>query len=194
MSSTKLFPAAAVLVFGALVAASQASAQGLYLGGSVGKSDVDESITSGLITSGSVDGKDTGYKIFGGYQFNQNFGVEVGYVDLGKVTYSGFSGASPVTNGKVDVSGLSISAVGTLQLNPSFGLFGKIGILDWKLKASDITGGVPFSDKATGSDVAFGFGVSYKITRNVSARAEWERFKFDSENANFLSIGIAYSF
>ncbi len=194
MRSTKLFPAVAVLVFGGLFATSQASAQGLYLGGSVGKSDIDDSITSGLITSGPVDGKDTGYKIFGGYQINQNFGVELGYVDLGKVTYSGFSGTSPVTNGTVEATGFNISAVGSVPLNPSFALFGKIGMFVWEAKANDITGGSPFSAKEDGTDVSFGFGLSYNFTKNVSARVEWERFKMDSENASLLSVGIAYRF
>jgi len=194
MRSTKVFSAAAILVFGGLVAASEASAQGLYIGGSLGKSDIDDSITSGLITSGPVDGKDTGFKIFGGYQINQNFGVEVGYVDLGKVSYSGFSGVDLVTGGKVEPSGLNFSAVGTLPLNPGFALFGKVGLFDWKAKASDVTAGAPFSAKASGSDISFGFGVSYDLAKNVSARVEWERFKMDVSDANLLSVGIASRF
>lgn len=69
-------------------------------GGSIGQSDVDDEITNGLITSGSVDGKDIAFKIFGGYMFNRNFGVEGAYVDLGEVSYSGSFGGAPVTGGK----------------------------------------------------------------------------------------------
>jgi OOP family OmpA-OmpF porin len=193
MRATKLF-ATAVLVLSGLVAASQASAQGFYIGGSVGQSDIDDEITTGLITSGSVDGKDTGFKIFGGYQFNQNFGVELAYVDLGKASYSGSFFGAPVTGGKVEVWGLNISAVGTLPLNPSFSLFGKVGLFSWEAEASDVTGGVPFSAKDDGVDLSIGLGLSYNFTKNVSARVEWQRFMMDVADADLLSVGIVYKF
>jgi OOP family OmpA-OmpF porin len=125
--------AAAVLALSGLVAAPHASARGpFYFGGSVGQSSIDSDIAiPGLITSGTVDGKDTGFKIFGGYEFNQYFGVEIAYVDLGKASYSGRYGAATVTGGKVDLWGLNFSAVGILPLNPSFSLFGKLGVFAW---------------------------------------------------------------
>ena len=193
MRATKLF-ATAVLVLSGMVAASQASAQAFYIGGSVGKSDIDDEITTGLITSGSVDGKDTGFKIFGGYQFNQYFGLDLAYVDLGKASYSGSFFGTPVTGGKVEVWGLNISAVGTLPLNPSFSLFGKVGLFSWEAEASDVTGGVPFSAKDDGADLSIGLGLSYNFTKNVSARVEWQRFMMDVADADLLSVGIVYKF
>ena len=49
---------ATALALGGALAATQASAQA-FVGGGFGKSDIDEEITTGLITSGTVDGKDT---------------------------------------------------------------------------------------------------------------------------------------
>lgn len=192
MRATKMF-ATAVLVLSGLVAASQASAQGFYIGGSVGKSDFDDNNTTGLITSGTVDGKDTGFKIFGGYQFNQNFGVELAYVDLGQASYSGFFGAVPVTGGTVKTSGLNISAVGTLPLGSGFALFGKAGLFTWEAKANDTTGGLPFSATDDGVDLSLGIGASYDFTKNFAIRAEWERFKAVGD-INLLSLGIVYKF
>ena len=74
MQIRKALAACALLLSGALTA-SQASAQ-FFVGGSIGQSDIDDEITTGLITSGTVDGKDTAWKIFGGYMFNRHFGVE----------------------------------------------------------------------------------------------------------------------
>ena len=186
--------AAAVLGLGALMAVSQASAQGFYIGGSVGESDADDgNAIPGLITSGPVDGKDSGMKFFGGYQFNQNLAVEVAYVDLGKATYSGTFSGSPVTGGTVKTSGINASAVGTLPLNPSFSLFAKAGIYTWEAKASDVTGGVPFSGKDDGADLSFGFGGAYNVTKNFSLRAEWEQFEA-VDKISLLSVGVAYKF
>ena len=76
--------------------------------------DVDEDITSGVIDSGDVDGEDTGWKIFGGYMFNRHFGVELAYIDLGEVSYSGTFSGFPVTGGKVELSAFTVSALGVL--------------------------------------------------------------------------------
>jgi OOP family OmpA-OmpF porin len=186
--------AAAVLGLGALMAVSQASAQGFYIGGSVGESDADEgNAIPDLISSGPVDGKDSGMKFFGGYQFNQNLAVEVAYVDLGKATYSGTFGGSPVTGGSVKTSGINASVVGTLPLNPSFSLFAKAGMFSWEATARDVTGGTPFSGKEDGGDLSFGFGGAYNLTKNFSLRAEWEQFEA-VDKISLLSVGVAYKF
>ena len=193
MRATKMF-AAAVLVMSGLVAASQASAQGFYIGGSVGQSDMDEgNAVPDLITSGTVDGKDTGFKIFGGYQFNQYFGLELAYVDLGKASYSGTFLGAPVTGGAVETWGVNFSAVGTLPLGSNFALFGKVGFFTWESEASDTTGGVPFSGTEDGTDVSYGLGVSYNFTKNFGVRAEWESFKAVGD-IDLLSIGVVYKF
>ena len=187
------FLAASALALSGALAATHASAQA-FIGGSIGQSDMDEEIAAGLITSGTVDAKDTGYKIFGGYMFNRNFGIEGAYVNLGEVSYSGDFFGSPVTGGKVEVSGFNISALGAVPINEQFSVFGKIGLLLWDAEASDTTGGVPFSAKEDGTDISFGIGVNYDFTRNLGVRAEWEVFKTDEADATLLSIGVVWKF
>lgn len=192
MKPRTILAVSAHLLAGAF-AASQASAQP-YLGFSLGQSDIDDEITAGLITSGSVDGKDTAWKIFGGYMFHPNFGVEAAYIDLGEVTYSGEFFGSPVTGGKVEVSGFNISALGNYPVSEQFSVFGKIGLFIWDAEASDITGGAPFSTKEDGTDISFGLGVGYNFTRNLGIRAEWERFEASEADANLISIGLLWRF
>ena len=153
----------------------------------------DSNAVPDLITSGSVDGKGTGYKIFGGYQFNQNFGAELAWVDLGKASYSGTFLGAPVTGGTVKTSGLNISVVGTLPLSSGFALFAKAGLFSWEAKANDTTGGFPFSGTDNGGDVSFGIGASYNFTKNFGVRAEWERFKAVGD-IDLLSVGVVYKF
>ena len=193
MRATKMF-ATTVLVLSGIVAASQASAQGFYIGGSVGQSSFDDdNAIPDLITSGTVDGKDTGFKFFGGYQFNQNFGLELAWVDLGKASYSGTFGGIPVSGGTVKTSGLNISAVGTLPLGSGFALFGKAGLFAWEAEANDVTGGLPFSGTEDGTDLSYGVGASYEFTKNFAIRAEWERFKAVGD-IDLQSIGVVYKF
>jgi OOP family OmpA-OmpF porin len=199
MRVTRLL-AVTALALGGLMTASQASAQayrpatGFYAGGSVGGTSFESDIARGLLTSGRVDTSDTGFKLFGGYELNRNFALEVAYVDLGKASYSGFAGPDPVTGGKVEVTGLNLSAVGSWPLAGNVDVFGKIGFFSWEDKASDVTAGSPFSDKIDGTDLTYGFGASFHITRNVSARVEWERFRVDETNADLFSVGALIRF
>lgn len=183
----------AAAAFALTVASTHASAQA-YLGGSIGQSDVDEEVASSLITSGSVDGKDTAWKLFGGYMFSRNLGIEGAYVDLGEVSYSGEFFGLPVTGGKVGITGFSIAALGNLPINEQFSVFGKLGLFLWEAEASDITGGVPFSDKTDGTDLMFGIGLAYQFTRNLGVRAEYEMFAADEADAGLVSVGIVWRF
>lgn len=183
----------AAAAFAMAIASTQASAQA-FLGGSIGQSDVDEEVASGLITSGSVDGKDTAWKLFGGYMFSRNLGIEGAYVDLGEVSYSGEFFGSPVTGGKVGITGFTIAALGSLPVSEQFSVFGKLGLFVWEAEASDTTGGVPFSDKADGTDLMFGIGLGYQFTRNLGVRAEYEMFAADEADAGLVSVGIVWRF
>ena len=201
--------ATVALAFGVLIAAAQVSAQGFYLGGSVGSSKIDGDIAGpGLISSGTVDGEDSGFKLYGGYQFNPYFGVEMAFVDLGTASYSGTFGGFPVAGGKVDVWGLGFFAVGAWPVTPSFSLFGKLGLFSWEAEWSDMPGGVPSSSTENGADLAGGVGLNYSFTKNLSARLEWERFKAGggedaytgqpnstgSANIDLFSVGLVYRF
>jgi OOP family OmpA-OmpF porin len=192
MQIRKALAVCALALSGALTA-SQASAQ-FFIGGSVGQSDMDDEITNGLITSGTVDGKDSAWKIFGGYMFNRHFGVEAAYVNLGEVSYSGAFGVLPVTGGKVELTAFNVSALGALPINEQFSLFGKIGFLGWEAEASDTTGGVPFSAKDDGTDISFGVGVMFNFTPNFGVRAEYEFFQTDIGDADLISVGAVWRF
>jgi len=184
--------AGVVIGLGALTVAPLASAQG-YFGASFGSTDAGNGIAQGLITSGTVDGSDSGFKLFGGYQFSQNLALEVAYVDLGQTTYSGNFFGVPVTNGKIEASGVNGSLVGTFPVNPSFSFFAKAGLFAWSADARDITGGIPFSASDDGVDISFGIGGAFHINRNLSLRAEWERYDA-IDDISLLSIGLAYRF
>ena len=193
MNALKTF-AGVALVSSSLAAAQAVAQEKFYAGGSIGSSSIDESIAAGLIDSGTVDGNSNGFKVFGGYRFNPNFALELAWVDLGKASYSGTFAGAPVTGGQVKVSGLNMSAVALHPVNPDFELFAKAGLFAWGAKASDTTGGLPFSGTNDGVNLSLGIGANYYFTRNVGARIEWEHFSLDSDKASMLSAGIIVKF
>src|SRR3546814_15590840 len=82
MLSRALFVA---LVGAATLGAQAAAAPGFYLGAGAGQSFVDET---------GYDDDDTAFSASGGYHFNQWFGLDPGYADLGELE-SGLAGPPP---------------------------------------------------------------------------------------------------
>jgi len=194
----KSFAFAAFLAAG-LLGAAPAHAQWVkgkfYVGAAAGQSDIDEDVTGGLITSGTVDGKDNGFKIFGGLQFHPNWAVEAAYVDLGTVNYSGRFSSLTVANGTLDITGFNTAIVGSLLLGSSgVSLYGKAGFWAWEQEARDTTGGLPFAAMADGGDVFFGIGAAWQITPLVGVRAEFEQYTMNSDKANLTTLGVLFRF
>ena len=167
-----------------------------YIGFSAGQADVDESIAiPGLVDPGArYDGKDGAFKLFGGYQFNPNFALEAALVDLGDVSYSGSFAGATVTGGRIQNSGLNLSAVGVVPLGQKLVLFGKAGIFMWYSEATDVTGGFRFYSEEDGADLSVGLGASVAIGQRVSLRAEWERFEMSNVDVDLVTVGFAYRF
>ena len=96
---------------------------GINVGQSRAKID-DTRITSSLLGGGFTtpsitdDNRDTGYKIFGGYQINKNFALEGGYFNLGKFGYTATMAAptAGTLNGNIKLQGLNLDVVGTLPI------------------------------------------------------------------------------
>lgn len=151
---------------------------------------------SGLTGISSCDDTDTSFKIFGGYQFDDNWGLELGYVDFGKATASG-AGAS----GEAKVNGLTLAGVGTLPINDLFSVFGKLGFVRYDLKVSGSSPGVTFSAEDKNSALMYGVGAQYNVTEQVGIRAEWELFKKVGDSGTTgesdidqLSASLVYKF
>lgn len=183
-------------------AASSAYAQG-YIGVGVGSSrvsGVDQTIAPVSLTGGNSS--KTSVKIFGGFKFTPNWGVEAQYSDLGSRNLVMTNGGAQIGTGSLKASQLSIAATGTLPLASNFSLFGKLGVSGNSARANLSVPAVGFAASSSDnkSDLMVGVGVSYAITPKIAVRAEYEDFgKFSSGGgnsirANNFSVGLQYSF
>lgn len=177
---------------------------GWYIGGNIGMStaNVDEDkITQNITpTSYSDDESDFGYKLFGGYLFNENFALEGGYFDLGKFGYSLTTGTGTAA-GDIDIMGLNLDAVGILPITEDFSAFGRVGVI--YAQAEDSFSGTlsPADTSPEESDFnyKFGVGLQYEITDAVAVRLEAERYRINDAVGNdgdvdLFSIGLTYRF
>lgn len=185
---------------------------GWYVGANVGQSRAkidDARITSGLLGSGFTttsltnDDRDTGYKLFGGYQFNKNFALEGGYFDLGEFGYTATTLPAGTLNGNIKLKGLNLDAVGILPITEKFSAFGRVGVNYAQAKDSFTgTGAVSVSNpnpSKNDTNYKYGLGLQYAFTESLAMRAEAERYRIDDAVGNkgdidLISVGLIYRF
>ena len=165
-------------------ASAQQSDAGWYIGGSYGMTNIDVS-TSG--PGASVDGDDSGFKIFGGFQFSKYWGAEVGYLDAGKASVTG-----PGGNTNLSVTGWTLAGTGTLPLGENFALLGKVGMWMWDSSCSGAVCLPSASD--SDADMYYGIGARYNFNKNWGVQVEWEQFDTSSDAVTLTSIGVRYKF
>ena len=170
-----------------------ASAEEWYGAASLGQTKIQENVCGDLSALGyrpcSEDLTDTGLKLAIGNQFTPNAALEFGYADLGegKVTAAGVSC-------KVDANGFGASLVGSLPVANQFSFTGRVGLFFWDANVTCSAGAVSVSDSDSGTDLAFGVGARYDITKTVSLRGEWEQYNLDDTDVDMLSLGLMVKF
>lgn len=183
--SSKILIAAA-LAAGTVAAQAADFSAGASLGGSNWRVDDQPGY--------SIDKTDVGGKLFGTVDFTPNLGLEFGYAYLGKAKLS-----APGVSGDVKGQGVYLDVVGTLPVTNEWGVFAKLGAFHGEAKVSASVAGLGNgSDSDTGTDLHWGIGGTYAINRNVTMRAEWERYRFnvfnDKGDTDLLSVGFTYKF
>ncbi|HTD06119.1 outer membrane beta-barrel protein [Undibacterium sp.] len=185
---------------------------GWYGGANVGRSKAkidDTRISSALLGDGFAtssindDNRGTGYKLFGGYQFNRNFAVEGGYFDLGKFGFTATTLPPGSLTGNIKLRGLNLDTVGILPLTESLSVFGRLGVN--YAEARDHFTGTGFINVPTPAaskreaNYKFGLGLQYAFTEALGMRVEAERYRVNDAVGNkgdvdMLSVGLIYRF
>ena len=191
---------------------AMAQASGWYIGANVGQARAkidDPRITSSLLAGGFTttsianDERDTGYKLFTGYQFNRYFALEGGYFDLGKFGFTASTIPAGTLRGDIKLRGLNLDLVGTLPITDKLSAFGRVGAN--YAEAKDTFRGTGFvivrnpnpSTKAT--NVKYGAGLQYAFNDAWAMRLEGERYRVDDAVGNkaevdLYSVGLVYRF
>ncbi len=188
-----------------------------YVGASGGATKVKDAPSSsefdadlaalGLTARSSVDDTDTGWKLFGGYNFSPNFAVEGSYADLGELSIKSrvTSPVAATVNTSWEAKTWTLSVVGILPLGYNFDVFGKVGMHYWDadLSATATSGAsaASASDDDNGTDLMYGIGADYNFTNNFALRVEWELYQnigddnsTGESDVDLWSAGVQYSF
>lgn len=172
-----------VASFALLVLTGSAFAQG-YMGFGVMRGSISiPSVTttvSGVALTGTADKTtDTSFKIYGGYNYNQNWGIEAGYNDLGNsFSIKGTIGGTPYTITSIKSYNVYFAGTGTLPVSNEFSLFAKLGLASNHTDGGKATVGTTTANVGTEThtDLLIGVGASYAFTKNWAARLEYENY------------------
>ncbi|MDR3391994.1 MAG: porin family protein [Sulfuriferula sp.] len=149
-----------VVLLSAMVAAPVFAADdGFYAGLGIGDGKLGVNTITGLSKSSDL--------VVGGivgYQINRNFAAEMQYTGIGKAT--------DTVGNTVKGDAFSLTAVGTLPLNESFDLYGKLGVADSKTTTSAGFAGTGTSRTA----LTYGIGAQYNVNARAGVRLGWDRY------------------
>lgn len=155
----------------------------------------------GSVTSFTRDDSATGMKIFGGWQFNRNLGLEAGYFDLGKMGYSATTLPVGTVDARYHVQGLNLDLVGTLPLSQSWSGIARVGAIAARTQARFTTSGaaVMADTSQRKMDAKLGVGLQYALGSSLLMRAEVERYRVTDAmgsrvNVNLVSVGLVVPF
>jgi len=188
----KPFLIAALLFLGAVPGPAPAQDAGWYVG--LGAAHMK---TDGCPPApATCDDKDSVWKLFGGYQFNQYLGYELAISDMGKRSAT-FAGPTLAT---AQFRFFEMTLTGTLPLGQRLAAYAKAGIFSWDVDF-DFPPGAGQSADTNGNDFTFGAGVKYQFTRNFGVRAEWQRYNDVGDpattgrfNADTYGVGAYFNF
>jgi OOP family OmpA-OmpF porin len=173
-----------------------------YMGASAGQTKFDTGITP--ITA-SLDDKDSGFKIFGGYDIDKNFSVEAHYVDFGEASLSGTNGQTFRRDGttsqfnsaasiKSKASAWGVAVIAGIPVTESVRPFAKVGFNRVSSELT-VTSTTATSTKENSTESLYGVGVEYSLTKAIALRIEYEIHNGDDDlEAKLLSAGLKFRF
>jgi OOP family OmpA-OmpF porin len=157
-----------------------------YLGLSLGRSTYNLACPT---TSLTCDDRDTAVRLYGGAIKGNYWGVELGYLDLGRIAREG---------GMTRAQGLNLSLVGKAPLVSSLGVFGRLGTIYGRTETST-SGAAIAAGTEQGFGLSYGVGLSYDFTSRLSATLAWDSndFRFAGggrEPVRSTNLGLQYRY
>ncbi len=180
------------IVAGVLVLAvfsDTASAQSdFYVFGAFGNTNSDVAL-GGL---NLLDDDNSSYTLGAGYVVSPNFSLEAAYQDFG--SHDGETDCPPditcliiPVSAQADLTGISLSLIGSIPLTDSLDVYGKVGFASWDVEFKGFSSA--FDD--SGEDLLYGAGLRWSIDDHWKVFAEYGKVELDFDTA---SIGVSYHF
>ena len=187
MLINRLSIVAGVLIL-ALFSDTAVAQSGFYVYGAFGNTDTDVSL-GGL---NRVDDDNSSFALGAGYELTRNISLEGAYLDFG--SHDGETDCPPgitclviPVSAQADLTGISLSLIGSIPLTDSLDVYGKVGFVSWDVDFE----GISSAFDTSGEDLLYGAGLRWSIDDHWKVFAEYGRVELDLDTA---SIGVSYHF
>ena len=179
---------AALFVTSLLPTLASAAEPGAYIGAGFfgSRLNYDAPVENNLTARGfDIDRSGLGLKVFGGYQFNQNFAVEGHYAYQGDYEVQTGAGAAD----KQDLWTIGVAGIASVPIGEVTSFYAKVGLAYWDGLDFDNSSPSP-RPNSDGEDIFYGVG--FQVTD--AWRFEWERYEHDDFDSDVFSINYIYRF
>lgn len=161
----------------------------IYFDLTAGQTDYSLGGGTGLFGSNNSS---TAYNLAAGSYFTNNFGVELGYTDFGRINRGG---------GETRADGFSLKLVGKLPLGTQFNLLGKVGTTYSRTEVSSLARSGIQSGSDNGFGLNLGVGAEFMFSPNWSALAQYDAHDIrfaggtsDRSRVGVAAVGIRYTY
>ncbi|MCB2381890.1 OmpA family protein [Shewanella baltica] len=166
-----------------------------YIGGGLGVNNYEPNCD---LKTTKVCGEDDPYAwdIFAGYMFNDYFGIELGYRNLGRAEWTDYSNKL----NDLGVKGTTLGLVGVWPIANNWSLSVEAGAMNYLISNNKQWGSEYYSD--SGIAPYFGTGIGYNFTENLKLQAKYRRYEnldedkwgtFEGES-NYWGLELSYRF
>lgn len=154
-----------------------------YVGAGLGVNNYEH------IATQNGDDNPYAWDIFAGYMFNDYFGAEIGYRDLGNADWT----ISGISN-DADVKGATLGLVGLWPLANRWSLSAEAGAMYYTLENSqrDTISGARSSYSSDDFAPYFGAGIGYNFTDNLKLQAKYRRYENLDDKYNIVEADSNY--
>ena len=159
--------------------------EGFYVGGAFGKAYLDEDI-NGI----AIDSDSSIYRLYGGYGFTPNFGVEFAYLDLGTFRDDVDIGGTLVPVA-VSADGFQLGGVATIPLSERLSVNGRLGFFFFDGESE--AGGIIEKDPSE-SRPYVGLGLAYGLNESVDLNLGVDYLDTDDADPVLALLGLTIRF
>jgi OmpA-OmpF porin, OOP family len=178
-----------------------ASTSGLYLGGGAGRAKAafknDDFTTNGAFLE-TKEETDVAFKLFAGWAFGRNVGIELAYADLGKFAYQYEDTFGNRARLNYKATAWTLSGVATIPVKGDFSALLRLGVSANKAERSGVEGApivpAPPAANKTRLSPLFGLGAQYDLDRKTAFRFEFEHYgRFgEAKGAGTAALGTNF--
>lgn len=166
-----------------------------YVGGGVGVNNYEPNCDQKTMKKCGED-EPYAWDIFAGYLFNDYFGVELGYRQLGRAEWVDYSNKL----NDVGAKGMSLGGVGFWPFAEDWSLSTEVGLLNYRISNNKQYGSEYYSD--SGIAPYIGAGLGYNISENLMLQVKYRRYESLDEDkwktlameSNYWGLALSYRF